>query len=55
MALEAQRRGAQVVAWDIDAESPRSLTGMSTAVVDVTDPRAVHAQARALGRSMSSS
>ena len=49
MALETQRRGAQVVAWDIDAESLRSLTGMSTAVVDVTDREAVHAQAQSTG------
>jgi all-trans-retinol dehydrogenase (NAD+) len=45
MALEAMRRGAQVVAWDRDADALTALTGMQTAVVDVTDRQAVYQHA----------
>ena len=45
MALEAQRRGAQVIAWDRDEDALATLDGMQTAVVDVTDREAVYAQA----------
>lgn len=45
MAMEAVRRGAEVVAWDRDADALTRLPGMRTAVVDVTDREAVYAQA----------
>lgn len=49
MALEAQRRGAQVIAWDRDEDALATLDGMQTAVVDVTDREAVYAQAATTG------
>ena len=49
MALEAQRLGAQVIAWDRDEDAPATLDGMQTAVVDVTDREAVYAQAATTG------
>jgi all-trans-retinol dehydrogenase (NAD+) len=47
MALEAAGRGAQVMAWDIDATGLASLAGgsMRCQVVDVTDRQAVYAAA----------
>jgi all-trans-retinol dehydrogenase (NAD+) len=45
MAIEALRRGARVIAWDLDADGLAGLEGMDTAVVDVTDRETVYAQA----------
>lgn len=47
MALEAARRGAQVLVWDRDATALTQLhgAGIDTAVVDVTDREAVYAEA----------
>jgi 2-keto-3-deoxy-L-fuconate dehydrogenase len=42
-ALAFAREGARVIATDINAESLKTLTGVETHVLDVTDPAAVNA------------